>query len=152
MDNTVQQYSSWNTGILQVRILERVAFPFSRGSSQPRDLTQVSHTAGRFFTSWARKEVLERLRNMTIFWTQEPGRLQSMGLQRVGHDWATKHTQHEYYLNNVSKVYESESESEVAQLCLTLCDPMDCSPPGSSVHGILQSRILEWVASVYITF
>ena len=29
---------------------------------------------------------------------------------------------------------------------LTLCDPMDCSPPGSSVHGILQARILEWVA------
>ena len=36
--------------------------------------------------------------------------------------------------------------SEVAQSCLTLCDPMDCSPPGSSVHGILQARILEWVA------
>ena len=34
----------------------------------------------------------------------------------------------------------------VAQLCLTLCDPMDCSPPGSSVHGILQARILEWIA------
>ena len=34
----------------------------------------------------------------------------------------------------------------VAQLCPTLCDPMDCSPPGSSVHGILQARILEWVA------
>ena len=34
----------------------------------------------------------------------------------------------------------------VAQLCLTLCDPMDCSPPGSSVHGISQARILEWVA------
>ena len=33
----------------------------------------------------------------------------------------------------------------VTQLCLTLCDPMDCSPPGSSVHGILQARILEWV-------
>ena len=32
----------------------------------------------------------------------------------------------------------------VAQLYLTLCDPMDCSPPGSSVHGILQARILEW--------
>ena len=41
---------------------------------------------------------------------------------------------------------ESESESEVAQSCLTLCDPMDCRPPGSSVHGILQARILEWVA------
>ena len=32
------------------------------------------------------------------------------------------------------------------QLCLTLCDPMDCSLPGSFVHGILQARILEWVA------
>ena len=38
-------------GILQVRILERVAVPFSRGSSPPRDQTQVSHIAGRFFTS-----------------------------------------------------------------------------------------------------
>ena len=34
----------------------------------------------------------------------------------------------------------------VAQLCPTLCDPMDCSPPGSSVHGIVQARILKWVA------
>ena len=34
----------------------------------------------------------------------------------------------------------------VTQWCLTLCDPMDCSPPGSSVHGILQARVLEWVA------
>ena len=39
-----------------------------------------------------------------------------------------------------------ESESEVAQSCPTLCDPMDCSLPDSSVHGIIQSRILEWVA------
>ena len=37
-------------------------------------------------------------------------------------------------------------KSEVAQSCLTLCDPMDCNLPGSSVHGILQARILEWVA------
>ena len=34
----------------------------------------------------------------------------------------------------------------VAQLCLTLCDPIGCSPPGSSVHGLLQARILAWVA------
>ena len=33
-----------------------------------------------------------------------------------------------------------------AKLCLTLCDPMDCSLPGSSVHGIFQARILEWIA------
>ena len=36
--------------------------------------------------------------------------------------------------------------NEVAQLCLTVCDPMDCSLPGSSVHGIIQVRVLEWVA------
>ena len=39
-----------------------------------------------------------------------------------------------------------KSESEVAQSWLTLCDPMDCSPPGSSVHGIFQARVREWVA------
>ena len=38
-----------------------------------------------------------------------------------------------------------KSESEVAQLCLTLHDPMDFSSPGSSVHGIFQARVLEWV-------
>ena len=41
---------------------------------------------------------------------------------------------------------ESESESEVAQSCSTLCDPMDCSLLGFSVHGIFQARVLEWVA------
>ena len=40
----------------------------------------------------------------------------------------------------------SESQSEVAQSCPTFCDPMDCSLPGSSVHGIVPARILEWVA------
>ena len=41
---------------------------------------------------------------------------------------------------------ESESESEVAQSCLILCDRMDCSLPGSSVHGIFQAIVLEWIA------
>ena len=45
-------------GILQARILEWVAIPFSKGSSQPRDLTQVSLIAGGFFTSWATREAL----------------------------------------------------------------------------------------------
>ena len=39
-----------------------------------------------------------------------------------------------------------ESESEVTQLYPTLCHPMDCNPPGSSIHGSLQARVLEWVA------
>ena len=42
-----------------------------------------------------------------------------------------------------------KSESEVAQSCLTLHDPMDCSPPGSSVHGICQARVLEWGAIAF---
>ena len=89
-------------GILQARILNRVALPFSRVSSQPRDRTQVSCIAGRFFTSWATRE-------------------------------AKKYKPISFMLCWVS------------QSRPTLCDPMDCSPPGSSVHGISQAIILEWV-------
>ena len=42
-----------------------------------------------------------------------------------------------------------ESESEVAQLCLILSDPMDCSLPGSSIHGIFPARVLEWGAIAF---
>ena len=42
-----------------------------------------------------------------------------------------------------------KNEREVAQSCLTLSDLMDCSPPGSSVHGIFQARVLEWVAIAF---
>ena len=52
-------------GILQARVLESVAFPFSRGSSQPRDRTQVSHIAGRFFTVWTTREAQE-------YWSGQP--------------------------------------------------------------------------------
>ena len=90
-------------GILQARISGWVAYPFSSGSSQPRDWTQVFCIAGGFFTSWATREALIIVAccNIMCF---------------------------------------------VIQLCLTLCDPMDCSPPDPSVHGILQARILERVA------
>ena len=52
-------------GILQAKILEWVAIPFSMGSSQPRDQTQVSHITGRFFTIWATREAQE-------YWSGEP--------------------------------------------------------------------------------
>ena len=39
---------------------------------------------------------------------------------------------------------KAKSQSKVPQLCLTLSDPMDCSPPGSSIHGIFHARVLEW--------
>ena len=58
--HSVVSDSLWLHGILQARILEWIAFPFSRGSSQPRDGTQVSHIAGRFFTSWATREANNR--------------------------------------------------------------------------------------------
>ena len=51
-----------------------------------------------------------------------------------------------YFLLQRMKV---KSEREVAQLCRTLSDPMDCSPPGSSVHGIFQARVLEWGATAF---
>ena len=65
-----------------------------------------------------------------IPWTKEPGGLQFMQSQR----------------DKLNVGIENESESEVAQSCPTLCDSMDCSLLGSSVHEILQARVLEWVA------
>ena len=51
-----------------------------------------------------------------------------------------------YFLLQCMKV---KSESEATQLCPTLPDPMDCTQPGSSVHGILHARVLEWVAIAF---
>ena len=69
--------------------------------------------------------------------TGKPGVLQSMGLQRVGHDWAA---------TTKLILVESASESEVPQSCLTLRPYMDYSLPESSIHGIFQARVLEWVS------
>ena len=48
--------------------------------------------------------------------------------------------------STVEKLSYACNACSVAQLCPTLCDPVDCSPPGSSVHGILQARVLDWAA------
>ena len=79
-----------------------------------------------------------------IPWTEEPGRLESMESQRVGHNWVTEHTPLIKSCWSMKKV-----KMLVPQSCSTLCDPMDCSQPGSSVHGIFQARILELVAISY---
>ena len=86
--------------------------------------------------------------------TEESGGLQCMGSQKSWMQLSNKTTMIysaflffsivAYY--KILNIVHCESESEVAQSCPTLCDPMDCSPPGFSVHGILQPRILEWVA------
>ena len=58
-----------------------------------------------------------------------------------------------WILNRAQKglewIHPRSGESEVAQWCPSLCDPMDCSLPGSSVHGIFQARVLEWVAIAF---
>ena len=51
--------------------------------------------------------------------------------------------------SNFFQCMKVKGESEVAQLCLTLSNPMDCSLPGSSVHGIFQARVLEWGAIAF---
>ena len=65
-------------GILQARILKWVAFPFSRGSSQPRDGTQVSRIAGGFFTSWATREAPQYWSGQPI---SSPGDLPDPGIE-----------------------------------------------------------------------
>ena len=51
-----------------------------------------------------------------------------------------------------SSMHEVKSESEVTRLCSTLWDPTDCSLPGSSIHGILQARVLEWGAIAFSAY
>ena len=72
---------------------------------------------------------------------EEPGGLQSVGSQWVRQGWATNtRTAHKVSVKTIIALSFSHS------VTCSFCDPMDCSPPGSSVHGILQARILEWAA------
>ena len=100
-------------GILQARILEWVAFPFSRGSSQPRDRTQVSGIVGGFVTSLATRRPYAKFLSL-------------------------------FYLN-YQILFTSQEKKSLSHVQLFVC-PWICGPPGSSVHGIFQARILEWVA------
>ena len=71
--------------------------------------------------------------------TGESGGLPSMGSHRVGHDWSDLAAAVSHGMNVKVKV-------SITQSSPTLCDSMDCTPPGSSLRGILQARILEWIA------
>ena len=60
--------------------------------------------------------------------------------------WEDSMLFHDKNTQQITSKRKVKSESEVAQSCPTLCDPMDCSLPGSSVYGIFQAKLLEWVA------
>ena len=77
--------------------------------------------------------------------TLSPGKGYQRGLVKTA---SPNKSTHQLTVRREARAVSSwgESESEVTQSCPTPCDPMDCSPPGSSAHGVLQARILEWVA------
>ena len=81
-----------------------------------------------------------------IPWTEEPGGLQSMESQRVGHNKATKPPAEKFRHFCTSYKPTAAAATKSLQLCLTLCNPIDSSPPGFPIPGILQARTLEWVA------
>ena len=106
-------------GILQARILEWVAISFSRG--------EVTAAAKSLVVSDSVRPHRRQPTRLPRPW-DSPGKNTGVGCQ---------------FLLQCMKV---KSESEVAQSCPTLSDPMDCSLLGSSVHGIFQARVLEWGA------
>ena len=123
-------------GIFQARVLEWVVISFSRRSSQPRDWIWVSHIVGRCFTIWATREVV----TVIYFYPTVCSLLLSqlfcsLEMKICFSTWAS-----------YPSFGKWKSEIEIAQSCLILCDPVDFSLPGSSVHGIFQAKVLEWVA------
>ena len=164
-------------GILQARILECVALPFSRGSSWPRDQTCISCNScivSRRFTVWATREIhlcqsvllifsykscvvygltsksLIHFESILVYGVKKCSAAAAKLLQscltsvrphrrqptRLPHPWDSPGKNTGVGCHFLFQSMKVKSESEVAQLCLTLSDPMDCSPPGSSVHGI----------------
>ena len=131
-------------------ILEWVAMPSSRVSSQPRDWTQVFCMAGKFFTVWATREALHptccccccKVTSVLSHFVR-PHRRQPTRLPRPWDSPGKNTGVGCHFLLQCMKV---KSESQVAQSCPTLRDPMDCGPPGSSIYGIFQARVLEWGA------
>ena len=86
-------------------------------------------------TSWQIGETMETVKDL-IFW----------GSKITADGDCSHEIKRHLLLGRKAMTNLKKWESEVAQSCPTLCDPMDCSLPGSSVHGIFQARVLEWVA------
>ena len=72
-----------------------------------------------------------------------------MAARQAPHPWDSPGKNNGLGCHFLLQCMQVKSESEVTQLSLTLGDRMDCSPPGSSVHGIFQARVLEWGAIAF---
>ena len=139
-------------GISEARILEWVAISYSRGLSQSRDWTQVSCVSRRILyhcTTWEAYHPLSCCCccccciASVVSDSVWPHRWQPTRLPRP---WDSPSKNTGVGCHFLLQCMTVKSESEVAQSCLPLSDPMDCSPPGSSVHGIFQAGVLEWGA------
>ena len=178
---TVAHQAPLSMGIVQARILEWVAMPSSRGSSQPRNWTGVSCIAGGFFTTWATREapeydsflsMTERLKKPWLnirsqhnwlkkkTWLQELWCIKILTLENLNPRQNPRSKQLcIFWLKNImlqacsllsrcrqvkwdpaqQLIFQQVCELS-SQPCLTIFSPMDCSPSGSYVHGILQAR------------
>ena len=126
-------------GILQARILEWVAFPFSKGSSQPRDRTQVSHIAGGFFTSVPPGKLKNtRVGSLSLLQQIFPTQESNQGLSHF--------RQILYQLRNLEKLNNFPKTAAKVKVKVTQSWPILFDPTDYTVHGILQVRMLEWVA------
>ena len=99
------------------------------------DFTQEQISQEFFFTPWNNEPQSDSER----LWEQV-----LISCEKVSRGKGNPHLHLAMFLGQ--EVLGKKSESEVAQSCPTLCDPMDCSLSGSSVHGIFQARVLEWIA------
>ena len=129
-------------GIFQARILEWVAISFSRGSSQPRDQTQVSCITGRCFNLWATREALGHMVVLFLVF-KESSILSSIVTvsicsYHISHGKA--HFSPSIPYENCCGCFLSLSHDQL------FWDPMDYSLPGSSIHGASQATTLDWVA------
>ena len=117
-------------GILQARILQWVTVPFSRGSSQSRDRTQVSHMAGGFFASWATREALRVPSKKSLKWKFRFSSVQLLSrVQLFVTPWIAAHQASLSITNSQSPLKLTSIESVMPSSHLTLCRPLLLLPP-----------------------
>ena len=125
---------------------------FSRRSFWPRNWTWVFCIVGTFFTNWATREA--PIKCYATAAAKSPQLCPTVWLHRrkptrLPCPWDSQGKNTGVGCHFLLQCMKVKSESEVAQSCPTLSDPMDCSLPGSSFHGIFQARVLEWVAIAF---